>query len=400
MLTAALILAVVGVGEAPPAQPPEATPANVRAAVQRSLPDLERGGTAWMAERKCNSCHVVTFMVWAHNEAAAAGLDVDRAKLAEWNRWALADAMSERRWFKLRPWSIDALKAAGMAAEQLRQLQPLVGKTYLTRGEYVVAVEKALGAEAVARHGELLVREATLPNDGGGPDTLSQLLLGRVVAGPGGAGGRVPEELADSYERVRALLLEWQAPDGSWAAAGQLPSMKWGSPAEMNRVTTMWALLAAGGGDAAPSRRRAAEFLRGSTPGATVSSLALCLMVARELGDGAAAEDLCKSLLARQNADGGWSWMAQRNESDAFATGQALYALGRVGRDGTDPSVGRAWGFLLRTQGEDGAWQVPQEALNTRPRKLNVYPYWGTAWADIGLLRTLPVVNGPATAAP
>ena len=36
--------------------------------------------------------------------------------------------------------------------------------------------------------------------------------------------------------------------------------------------------------------------------------------------------------------------------------GQALYALGLVGRDGNDPIVRRAWAFLLRTQGNDGSW--------------------------------------------
>jgi hypothetical protein len=53
------------------AAPPLPTAQNVRAAVQRSLPYIEKVGTAWMRERKCNSCHNVTFLVWSHNEAAA-----------------------------------------------------------------------------------------------------------------------------------------------------------------------------------------------------------------------------------------------------------------------------------------------------------------------------------------
>ena len=82
---------------------PEATANHARAAVQRSLPYLEKVGTAWMTEKKCNSCHVVTFLVWSHHEALAHGIEVDRKKLSEWVQWSLADSLSDRHWFKLRP---------------------------------------------------------------------------------------------------------------------------------------------------------------------------------------------------------------------------------------------------------------------------------------------------------
>ena len=86
---------------------------------------------------------------------------------------------------------------------------------------------------------------------------------------------------------------------------------------------------------------------------------------------------------------------ARNPGSEAFSTGQALYALGRLGRDGADPAVERAWKFLLATQLPDGSWAVPQDAINTRPRKLNVYTYWGTAWSAIGVLQTLPGPHMP-----
>src|SRR5213078_1709150 len=83
------------------AAPPGPTSQNVRGAVQRSLPYLEKVATAWMREQKCNSCHNVTFLVWTHNEAAACGFGIDRTKLAQWTKWSLADSLSNRFWFQL-----------------------------------------------------------------------------------------------------------------------------------------------------------------------------------------------------------------------------------------------------------------------------------------------------------
>jgi len=56
------IAAVVPAARAAPAAP-SATVADMRAAAQRSLPYIENVGTEWMRERKCNSCHAVTFMI-------------------------------------------------------------------------------------------------------------------------------------------------------------------------------------------------------------------------------------------------------------------------------------------------------------------------------------------------
>jgi hypothetical protein len=165
----------------------------------------------------------------------------------------------------------------------------------------------------------------------------------------------------------------------------------------MHAATTMWVLLALpDDASLAPARRRALDAIKDARPGVTLQSATLPLLIAHRFGDAARAADLRAALLARQNADGGWAWLKDNRSGDAFATGQALYALGKTGLDGADPSVGRAWDFLLRTQTSEGGWHTPQEAVNTRPRKLNVYDHWGTAWAAIGLLETLPADRGAA----
>jgi hypothetical protein len=376
------IVAVTSAAQVGAAIPPATVP-DIRAAVQRSLPYIEKVGVAWMNERKCNSCHAVTFMIWSHNEAAARGLKVDRTKLAQWTNWSLADSLSDRRWFKLRPASIEPLKAAGLSDAVLAKLKPLIGKIYLTEPEYDKGLKDALGEEDFARHRDVLISQARLPNDGGGADTLAQLLLGRAAR-------PVDVVKTQSYPVVRPMLLDWQQPDGLWQAAGQLPGLKWSSPAEMNDATTCWSVLALERtGDSGPL-----HSLKESKPGITIQSLALHAIIAHDLGkegtDPVRSQTLAAELLARQNPDGGWSWTTERKTSQAFSTGQVLWALGRIGRDGSYPAVERGWKFLLATQSPDGSWPVPQDAINTRPRTLDVYNYWGTAWSAIGILQTLP----------
>ncbi len=367
--------------------PSEPTAMNVRAAVQRSLPYIEEVATTWMRERKCNTCHVVTFLLWSHNRAAASGLVVDRKKLAEWTKWSLDDSLAVRQWYGIRLRTLEGLKADGLPAEQLAKLKPS-GKNYTTDKDFLAALEKILGRAEVERHQESLLRRGALPNNGGGPDTLAQLLLGQPAAG-------TDHEAKESYAAVRSLLLEHQEPDGSWHAQGQLPGLKWAGEPEMHEATTMWSLLAISQESSADpglvrSRQLAVESLKKAAPRATLQTLALRVIVAAKFGAPTEKEALLKELLGRQKADGGWSWMKDSSGSDAFATGQALYALGFVGQNGQETAVRRAWEFLLQSQEKDGRWEVPQEAINRGPRKLNVYTYWGTAWAVIGMLQSLP----------
>jgi len=68
--------------------------------------------------------------------------------------------------------------------------------------------------------------------------------------------------------------------------------------------------------------------------------------------------DIAKKLLAMQNSDGGWSQLPTM-KSDAYATGQALYALAESGYAGSgNDSWQKGIGYLLRTQDKTGAWLV------------------------------------------
>jgi hypothetical protein len=81
--------------------------------------------------------------------------------------------------------------------------------------------------------------------------------------------------------------------------------------------------------------------------------------------------------------------------SDAWATGQALYALAHAGVKPDDAAVARGQAFLVKTQREDGSW--PMTSRPTAPggkgaRSLIPITGAGSAWAVLGLVRSA----GPA----
>jgi ankyrin repeat protein len=89
---------------------------------------------------------------------------------------------------------------------------------------------------------------------------------------------------------------------------------------------------------------------------------------------------LAKSLLAEQRTDGGWSQLPGI-KSDAYATGQALYAL-RVGArvGSSDGAVERGLGYLLANQLEDGTWHVRRRAFPFQPTMDSGFPHGRDSW--------------------
>ncbi|HMF13890.1 MAG TPA: c-type cytochrome domain-containing protein, partial [Gemmataceae bacterium] len=108
--------------------------------------------------------------------------------------------------------------------------------------------------------------------------------------------------------------------------------------------------------------------------------------------------DLAKALLSLQRKDGGWAQLPKL-ESDAYATGQALYALSRAAKH---PTTSRDWGqglrFLLSTQYDDGSWHVVSRTYPFQPTMNSGFPHgrdsWisaaGTSWAVLAMTEALP----------
>jgi len=104
-------------------------------------------------------------------------------------------------------------------------------------------------------------------------------------------------------------------------------------------------------------------------------------------------------LLALQHSDGGWSQLGTMS-SDAYATGEALYALFESGTlKPADEASQKALAWLLKTQDPTGAWVVQTRTYPLQPFFTTDFPPYdenqfisaaATSWATLALLDALP----------
>lgn len=193
----------------------------------------------------------------------------------------------------------------------------------------------------------------------------------------------------DADATLLNFLVAGQREDGSWPAGGQLPRQKRPAP-ETDAASTAWIALALGTatGDSYKAARDKALAWLAQQPEAVSSELyAARLLLAAQSGD--STEELAQKLLSLQHEDGGWGWLTA-DKSDALATGLALYALRYAGVPSDDLNVARATAFLVETQNPDGSWTVHGTKDNAKDRPAETASYWGTCWATLALLSTLP----------
>jgi ankyrin repeat protein/ketosteroid isomerase-like protein len=118
-----------------------------------------------------------------------------------------------------------------------------------------------------------------------------------------------------------------------------------------------------------------------------------------------ALREAARAILEQQRPDGGWSQNGAL-ESDAYATGQALYALAAGGGlEASQPAYAKGVAWLVRTQAADGSWRVKRRAAPFQPYFESGFPYghdqwisaFGTAWATAAL--SLAADGAPAVLA-
>ena len=369
----------------------------VRDAVGRSLPFLEKEGVAWMEDRGCISCHHVPFLLWSHRSAQAQGFKVDAPKLAEWDAWIQKDSLANRRQFWLRNYDLGRPEAATLPQAVKDKLKPLIARPFQNEAECLAELTPLLTDDEMKSHRAtvLKISERTLDMGdrvGGGLEALGPLLI--VSQGTLSVLAQ-----ADFRDGVFDMMSQIQLADGSWTPGVQSTGLLWTLPTA-NQATTMWVTLALAAYDTQNPKRiasieKALAYLRHATPNPENREwLAMRLMFERRFGSDDDVAKLRQQLLDARNSDGAWGW-EKGVPSDALTTGLAIYVLAKV-RAGDDSSVFRdARKWLLASQQPDGSWLTPAKNFTklAAPDRMivrdEIYLYWGTAWATIGLLETL-----------
>jgi hypothetical protein len=325
-----------------------------RAAVEKAVAWMQDRGENWQDSRQCASCHHVPLMTWALHEAQKHGVAVDDAILKDATDWFFAEG------------------------DPAKVFQPAI------RDEEEYSNPLALPAIYVAW------------SESNDPDAA---------------------KYREPVRRVLQSIADAQEPDGSWKPFfGRKPIL--GS----REALTLWLTNMTSWPEQpeelraimAEPRRKAMDWIathRDDTD-AHVAALRLWMLTANG-GDAEQSAALIEDLIKRQHEDGGWSQTEPR-ASDAYATGHVLYAFQIAGVDPNGEPMRRGVDFLLKTQAENGSWNMisrenppiltfavsavtrklvkigEEPPMNSPSRNSEPISFIATAWATAALSRLLP----------
>jgi hypothetical protein len=301
-------------------------------AIDRGLDFLIKDAQKWRDEKQCSTCHHGTMTVWALCEAKSQGFAVKDKTLNDMVKWT---------------------------KERLKDID----KPRDTRPGWSMVNSPALYLSVMAQ---------AVPKQ----EALS----------------------ADELQRIAGHLVRHQEKDGSWAWSSAPPGNRPPPFFESDELATLLALTDLSPhmpadnkekSDIRDSREKGLSWLAKEKHSETTQSLAIRLFT--DVRGGKSSKELqpqIDDLLARQNKDGGWGQVKER-ESDAFGTGQVLYFLTIAGVKSDRPEIKRGVEFLVSTQKHDGSWSMKRRGHPGVTPGANIWPitYFGSAWGTMGLLR-------------
>jgi hypothetical protein len=158
----------------------------------------------------------------------------------------------------------------------------------------------------------------------------------------------------------------------------------WGTPAQKERIT---------------KRTEAARgWLLKATPRDTEDRVCRLWALQAAAAEKSDVRETAEDLLRTQRSDGGWA-QTEAMESDGYATGSALVALHQAGGiASSEEAYRRGVAFLLKTQKEDGSWQVRSRSKPFQTYFESGFPHGkdqfismaASGWATTALALALP----------
>ena len=191
-------------------------------------------------------------------------------------------------------------------------------------------------------------------------------------------------------------LMQRQTANGSWVSPNPRP------PMEYYAFTATALVINAMNAYAPPSLKpdvikrtnNAKKWMMKESPETNEEKAFQLLGLTWADGDKDFIRQQAKKLLAAQREDGGWSQLDSL-ETDAYATGQSLYALQYAGGlKSSDDAFQKGIAFLVRTQNKDGSWRIKSRSFPSVPFVETGFPVGGdqfisaagSNWATMALL--------------
>jgi ankyrin repeat protein len=220
------------------------------------------------------------------------------------------------------------------------------------------------------------------------PEILASTLAGLASVG-------VPPDRAT--DKMAVNIAAAQRADGSWKVVNGIGARPPAGDGDISRaalcIRSLTVYAPPGRADMRARSAKARQWLAAATP-ITAEERNMQLLGLHWAGaDAATLKPLAAAILAAQQRDGGWR---QRDglSTDAYATGQSLYALARAGGvPAADPAYKRGVAYLLSTQAANGSWRVTSRAPKFQAYFNSGFPYagdqwisaWATGWATMAL---------------
>ena len=198
--------------------------------------------------------------------------------------------------------------------------------------------------------------------------------------------------IRDGLTKMLNTVKDDQLEDGSWHAWPNSRPPFFGPSDEIMSGLATLAASSSSNETIRSVRDRGVRWLAESKTDDDPQSLAIRLIIwTRIQKPEEERRQLIQRIEQRQKADGGWS-QSPDMESDAWATGQAMYALTEAGMKPNELTISRGKKFLMQNQKPDGSWPMTSRPIapgGAASTSLIPIIGAGSAWAVMGLVRAL-----------